>query len=215
MGIVAVDSNIGGFSANPVLEPSDFSVDDEITDYLYTASLPADQNLGNGRISVGGRVLLTQGNPAQFRIHYQDITNDSDNTEDYLGYWSGEADTALQPELKMMYYSGPVFEAETIVKVDATEGAEYLQSIAGKAVDPDGDTLTFLKLGGPEWLTIKPFGTLTGIPGEQDVGRNIWLVRVNSRDGTDVAYMQIDVIDADDDEEDNDDHPDERHGRRN
>jgi hypothetical protein len=216
MGIISVDSNIGGFSGNPALEVTDFSAYDETTDYLNTASLAADLNMSEGMIAVGGRALLNKGSPAQFRIRYQDITSDSDDTEDYVGYWSGEADTTLRPELIMSYYSGPVFEAATIVKVEATESVEYLESIAGKAVDPDDDRLTYLKLSGPEWLTIKPWGTLTGVPAEQDVGRNIWLVRVNSSDGTDVAYLQIDVfaVDDGDEEEQDDNFPNERRGGR-
>jgi enterochelin esterase-like enzyme len=223
MGMVTVDSNIGGFSGSPVLESADFSTYDETTDYLDAASLATDLNLSGGMIGVGGRALLNQGNPAQFRIHYQDVRSDGDDTEDYLAYWSGEADTALRPELKLVYYSGPVFEADMIVKVDATEGVEYFQSIAGKAVDPDNDQLIFLKLSGPEWLTIKPFGILSGTPAEQDVGRNVWLVRINTEDGTDVAYMQIDVLAADDpddaddsevEEENDDSTTDDRRGRR-
>ena len=209
MGITTVDSNIGGFSGSPSLETTDLSAFDENTDYLYTASLSSGVAMGEGAVSVGGRALLNKGHPAQFRIHFQDVSSDSDNTEDYLGYWSGEAEIGQRPELKMTYYSGPDFEAETIVKVEATVGLEYLQSIAGKAIDPDGDTLTFQKLSGPDWLTIKPLGTLTGIPDEQDIGRNIWLVRVNSVDGTDVAYMQIDVLSNDDDPAGEDDPVDE------
>jgi len=63
-------------------------------------------------------------------------------------------------------------------------------------LDPDDDALSFVKLSGPQWLVINSQGIFTGTPGEEDVGINVWLVRVNTDDGTGVAYMQIDVIPA-------------------
>jgi hypothetical protein len=93
----------------------------------------------------------------------------------------------LRHALELSYDNGSAFESDTIVKTYATVDTAYYQSIAGKALDPDDDALSFVKHSGPQWLDINSQGILTGTPGEEDVGTNVWLVRVNTDDGTDVA----------------------------
>jgi len=72
---------------------------------------------------------------------------------------------------------------------DITGGAgepdqPYSDSIGGTGSDPDsGDMLTYGKVSGPLWLTIDLDGTLSGTPANEDIGTNVWTVRVTDSDG--------------------------------
>lgn len=73
----------------------------------------------------------------------------------------------------------PAFTADPILKPAATVGSAYTGSLAGDASDPDaGQSLIFLKISGPAWLTIDPDGTLSGTPSTGDVGLVPATVRV-------------------------------------
>jgi hypothetical protein len=94
----------------------------------------------------------------------------------------------------------PVFAADPVVKAGATQGAAYAGSLAGDASDPDaGDTLVFSKVSGPSWLAVAPDGTLSGTPGNAQVGPNSFVVRVTDADGLfDEATLQIAVANLND-----------------
>jgi hypothetical protein len=52
------------------------------------------------------------------------------------------------------------------------------------AYDPDGDTLTWNKVSGPEWLTIDVFnGTIYGTPSEENLGSNVITIEVSDGRG--------------------------------
>src|SRR5262249_49847784 len=54
-------------------------------------------------------------------------------------------------------------------------------TLASMALEPiNNSALTFGKIAGPDWLSVAPNGTLSGIPGDEDVGTNIFVVRVTS-----------------------------------
>ena len=91
----------------------------------------------------------------------------------------------------------PAFTSDPIVELDGVENVFYSSSIADNAIDPDpGDTLSFSKVDGPEWLSVANDGSLSGIPGAEDVGLNTWTVRVEDQTGGfDEAFLQI-IIDA-------------------
>ena len=85
----------------------------------------------------------------------------------------------------------PVFAANPITGAATTEGSVYGGSLAGSASDVDaGDTLAFSKVSGPAWLNVAANGTLSGIPGNGDVGANSFVVRVTdaSNASADAAY---------------------------
>ncbi|MCK4564427.1 MAG: hypothetical protein KAU94_07125, partial [Verrucomicrobia bacterium] len=89
----------------------------------------------------------------------------------------------------------PVFTIDPIVKSDAVEGVSYSGSIAGSAIDPTNDPLTYSIVSGPLWLTIASNGDLSGTPGAGDVGPNSWNVEVNDGNGgTDQATLEITVL---------------------
>jgi VCBS repeat-containing protein len=91
----------------------------------------------------------------------------------------------------------PVFSVDPLNAANATENAAYSDMIAGSATDTDGDTLTYSKVSGPDWLTVGSDGVLSGTPGSSDVGLNSWVVEVSdSNTGSAQATLEINV-DAD------------------
>ncbi len=73
----------------------------------------------------------------------------------------------------------PVFTGNPVFAGDASENAYYDgQSLAGKAIDYDpGDTLTYWKVGGPDWLVIGTDGQLYGTPPPNSAGMNSFHIR--------------------------------------
>lgn len=73
----------------------------------------------------------------------------------------------------------PVFAANPIVAPAATAGQIYEETIASIASDVDaGNTLTFSKVSGPEWLTVSADGRISGVPPAGEGGLNRFIVRV-------------------------------------
>jgi len=90
----------------------------------------------------------------------------------------------------------PVFAANPIVAAEANEGVAYTgQTLAGKATDPDqGDTITYSKVSGPEWLTVDANGALGGTPPSGSAGLNSFVVRAtDSTSATADATLEVTV----------------------
>lgn len=77
----------------------------------------------------------------------------------------------------LMTNDPPEFASDPIDGGSATPGIAYSGSLAPSAIDP-GDTLTFSKLAGPDWLVVAPDGTLGGIPTAGDNGTQLFTVAV-------------------------------------
>ncbi|MEO7933704.1 MAG: LamG-like jellyroll fold domain-containing protein [Chthoniobacterales bacterium] len=98
--------------------------------------------------------------------------------------------------------AAPVFTANPIKPVDATQGINYsgsAQTLASLATDANGGTLTYSKVTGPAWLTVASNGALSGTPANGDVGVNAFVVRVTDSSGaTDDANLYITVANVND-----------------
>ncbi|MBC8206050.1 MAG: tandem-95 repeat protein [Kiritimatiellales bacterium] len=95
----------------------------------------------------------------------------------------------------------PVFTDDPISKGSATEDVAYpWQSLAGSATDADSDPLSYSKVSGPAWLSVAANGTLSGTPGNDDVGPNTWTIQVSDGNGggTDTATLNITVLNVND-----------------
>jgi len=92
----------------------------------------------------------------------------------------------------------PAFNSDPFIESDATVDQPYSLSIAGDAMDADaGDHLRFLKIDGPDWLTIGSDGTLSGTPTASHAGLNRFIVVVeDDKDGSDLAELRIQVVPA-------------------
>lgn len=77
----------------------------------------------------------------------------------------------------------PAFIGNPIFSADASENAAYSgQSLAGKAVDADpGDSITYWKVSGPEWLIVQQNGQLSGTPPTGSSGTNSFVIRAADR----------------------------------
>jgi hypothetical protein len=78
----------------------------------------------------------------------------------------------------------PTFSSVSLTGTSGTQDQAYSGSIAGTASDVDaGDSLTYSKVGGPSWLSVAPNGTLSGTPGNSEVGSNSFTVLVTDAAG--------------------------------
>ena len=84
------------------------------------------------------------------------------------------------------------FNENNFINANATELVEYTGNSLAMYVDSEA---SFSKVSGPDWLNVAPDGSLSGIPGNANVGDNVFIVRVeNDADYNDTAEMQI-VVD--------------------
>ncbi|HEV2434478.1 MAG TPA: putative Ig domain-containing protein, partial [Verrucomicrobiae bacterium] len=91
----------------------------------------------------------------------------------------------------------PVFTYNPFVEPGVTAGQAYAGSLAGTAVDLNGDVLTFAKVSGPAWLSVAANGTLSGTPLSGDAGSDNFVVSVTDPGGlSSSAAMTINVTAA-------------------
>lgn len=89
----------------------------------------------------------------------------------------------------------PSFLLDSFRNTDGLELTDYVgSSLASHISNPDGGALIFSKYSGPEWLTVAPDGTLSGIPKPADIGENYFTVYVENTIGqSDTATMAIQI----------------------
>ncbi|MDF7808990.1 Ig-like domain-containing protein [Pontiellaceae bacterium B12219] len=103
---------------------------------------------------------------------------------DELMIWTGS------PE-PLNVNNAPEFSAD--VFTGATEEATVFNGTLF-ARDADGDTLTFEKVFGPDWLRVDADGTIYGTPAASDVGYTMWHVRVSDGNGgADSAILYVNI----------------------
>jgi len=90
----------------------------------------------------------------------------------------------------------PAFTSDPIVETNALEDAAYSATLADNASDPESDPMNFVKLDGPDWLTVAADGGLSGTPVVTNAGLNSFTVLVDGAGGSDTAELQI-TVDAD------------------
>ncbi len=89
----------------------------------------------------------------------------------------------------------PSFLVDPLLGEDAYAGVAYNGSLAGLAIDPNSDPLTFSWVSGPTWLTVATNGTLGGTPALADMGLNTFVVQVaDGNGGSDTATLEINVL---------------------
>ena len=87
----------------------------------------------------------------------------------------------------------PQFTTNTLW-LTATQNVAYSNNISGMVTDTNsGNTLTFSKTGGANWLTISTNGILSGTPGYNDAGTNFITVRVTDPAGAS-AFAVVNLV---------------------
>ena len=91
----------------------------------------------------------------------------------------------------------PQWDANPLVKDDASAGASYTGSIASDATDADaGDSITFSKIDGPDWLIVASNGSLSGT-GPASESADYFTIKVSDDHGAETtAKLQITVKDS-------------------
>ncbi len=95
--------------------------------------------------------------------------------------------------LAMTTNTPPQFTSTTLSGGNGTQGVAYNGTIAGTATDADvGDTITYSKASGPEWLVVAANGTLSGSPSWDDSGTQEFAVSATDSVGASaVAVVTI------------------------
>ncbi len=86
--------------------------------------------------------------------------------------------SVIGAEFLQPYYGNkrPQFAFAYEEKAKVAEGETLLDYLNSQAEDPDGDWITYRKLGGPAWLSVRADGTLGGTPDWQDGGDNYFRI---------------------------------------
>ena len=89
----------------------------------------------------------------------------------------------------------PTFINNPFSMADGSEGTSYFGSLTTVSFDPDGDVLSFNKLGGPSWLSVALNGNLSGTPSTGDLGLNEFSVECNDGNGgVDESTLHLFVV---------------------
>jgi uncharacterized repeat protein (TIGR03803 family) len=92
--------------------------------------------------------------------------------------------------------SPPEWTLRNFTTPAATVGLPYSGTIATNATDPDigaGDTLTFYRVAGPDWLNVATNGGLSGVASSTNLGANAFLVLVVDSGGLS-AIADLDIV---------------------
>jgi hypothetical protein len=91
--------------------------------------------------------------------------------------------------------AAPEFQFQQIRRATATVGEQYTSaSLAGTAIDPDGDRLSYSRSSGPSWLTVAADGSISGTPTIDSEGINKFTVRATDAEGAySEASLEIEV----------------------
>lgn len=70
----------------------------------------------------------------------------------------------------------PKWQAAQFPLPDAPEDDAYEQPQSGKVINPEGASLTFSKVSGPDWVSVSPSGVIYGTPKKKDISDNVAIV---------------------------------------
>lgn len=88
----------------------------------------------------------------------------------------------------------PVFNADPILAPAATHEEAYALNLPVRASDANNDVLTFSRVSGPAWLSIRSDGKVRGTPGIGDIGIYTYRVKVADPYGAShTVDMQLEV----------------------
>jgi predicted alpha-1,6-mannanase (GH76 family) len=77
----------------------------------------------------------------------------------------------------------PIFHNNPFTVASANAGQSYVGNLAAYVSEPNGDAMTFAKLGGPAWLNLTSGGIFSGTPLSAQVGTNTFIVRATDASG--------------------------------
>ncbi len=154
----------------------------------FTA-LVNEQALANGRTNIGflNPKVYAIGNGPNYALLFHDITTGNNTSSaspnsffatpgyDLCTGWGTPPGMNLIRALAGTPFPPPIFANNPFNAAPATSGYVY-SATAATASDPNGAALTFNKVSGPAWLNVAADGTLSGTPGNADIGTNSFVV---------------------------------------
>lgn len=86
----------------------------------------------------------------------------------------------------------PQFTNQTIITTAASRGTTVSGSLAGQAIDPDSDLLTYAKASGPAWLSVAANGTYVGtLPTAASGVQEFVVTATDSKGAVSFACLQV------------------------
>lgn len=184
----------------PVFTVEKFSKENATAELAYSASIAVDAtDVDNDTLSfviVSGPAWLAitrsgslSGTPGSSDVGANKFIV---KVEDGNG---GEATATLTITVDLPANNAPKFSAESFSITNATEGTAYSTSILTNVTDAEGDTLTFEKTSGANWLHIAANGDLSGTPLLADIGEQTFGIKVtDSAGGSATATLTITTV---------------------
>ncbi len=102
LGVCDVDIASGKLGATTALEPSDFEAPASFAKVAQMSNPQADGDWSTGIINSTGLAGVDSTGKTQMRV-YLTRPDNADRTKDIMGFWSGEAASADQPQLTVLY----------------------------------------------------------------------------------------------------------------
>jgi len=149
-----------------------------IMSYACPSSCPRVLNYSNPSINYAGQPT--------------GIVDKRDNAQ--TGNLTAPITAEFRPTMIISVNNSPTFTTNPVVGPSANQGMFYSATLAGTAIDPDNDPLTFWKMGGPTWLIVGSNGAMSGTPGAGNIGLNSFDITVSDgKGGSTSATLQINV----------------------
>ena len=164
--------------------------------WLYVDGVSAGQSSivpGSGLLSSSNPVTIgcRQSGTTAFDLQFTGLM------EEVAIYNYALSSNQVQFHYSVVTNRPPLFVSNPLNGTNAYAGQAYATSLAGTASDPNGDTFTFSKAGGPAWMAIDTAGGLSGTPFSPDAGTNTFLVKATDSAGAfSVATLYVNVIPA-------------------
>ncbi|MDP6526280.1 MAG: sialate O-acetylesterase [Kiritimatiellia bacterium] len=102
--------------------------------------------------------------------------------------------------------TAPAFKTNMFERSPVPAGLEFRNGVrygfhktwSSELYEPNNDKLSFSKVDGPDWLTVSPDGTFSGLPPSSDAGKAVtFKVKVADADGADAAEYSMKVLGED------------------
>jgi hypothetical protein len=163
---------------------------------LHPKSYPNCINLTNGDLdghtAYDSNVYLSDGTPVT-TAHQSGsfpLASGGPDPSRYSAY-----DSSQIPDLNIpTYTSDPEFTTNLIDLGMVLPSQFVTGSVFSAASDADGESLEFMKMDGPDWLTVNLDGTYSGTPALADAGVNEFTIRAaDNKDGYGETTLRVNV----------------------
>ena len=149
-------------------------IDTEATNLVFTATSSDESVITTDAIAISESA-------SGITLSANTVANASGSTTITVNVFDGEFTATQTFDVTVLSVNdAPTVSATTIA--DATEDAAYTQSLAGLFADVDGDNLSYMLEGNPDWVSVDN-GSLVGTPTNDDVGSTDFYITADDGSG--------------------------------